>query len=303
MKAVIFNQYGGPEVLETIEIPTPTPNENQLLVEVKAFGVNPLDWKLRQGFMKNFMPLNFPHILGAEVAGIVVEAPDNNEFKAGDRVYGRAVQSYAEYALMEIVNAQIIPDFLSFNEAAALPSSTQTAYTALKLIGNLEQGQNVLIHAGAGGVGVAAIQIAKSIGANITTTSSKKNFDLLKSLGADHIIDYHENKLSDLGQEFDLIIDSIGGETQINSWHILKEKGTLVSLVSDEHGLSQVADNGKKFVFMRGSQPGLAAEINSLVLQKKIKPVIDSVFPFSKIREAHIKVQTGHSSGKVITEV
>ncbi|MDY6451052.1 NADP-dependent oxidoreductase [Acinetobacter faecalis] len=300
MKAIQFSQYGKANVLEIKDVKIPTINAGQILVQVKAFGINPIDWKLRSGAMKAFIPLPLPFILGSEVSGIVMKVPDDvKHIKVGDNVYGRTQHAYAEYVSMDADKTQIIPAFLNFAEAASLPSGSQVAYSALKTVGNIQKNQKVLIHAGAGGVGTAAIQIAKYFGAHVTTTVSTRNSALAKQLGADEVIDYRATSITTLKNDFDLILDSVGGQTQIDSWELLKENGTLVTLVSDESAQFTPSPN-KKFNFMRGVQGKSSTEVNQLIELRKIKPIIDQVYDFNDIAAAHIKSETGHVSGKLV---
>ncbi|MDY6458101.1 zinc-binding dehydrogenase [Acinetobacter sp. YIM 103518] len=300
MKAIQFSQYGKANVLEIKDVKIPTINAGQILVQVKAFGINPIDWKLRSGAIKAFIPLPLPFILGSEVSGIVMKVSDDvKHIKVGDNVYGRTQHAYAEYVSMDADKTQIIPAFLNFAEAASLPSGSQVAYSALKTMGNIQKNQKVLIHAGAGGVGTAAIQIAKYFGAHVTTTVSTSNIHLAKQLGADEIIDYRATSITTLEKDFDLILDSVGGQTQIDSWDLLKENGTLVSLVSDESAQFSPALN-KEFHFMRGVQGNPFEVVNQLISARKIKPTIDQVYDFNDIAAAHIKSETGHVSGKLV---
>lgn len=301
MKAIQFSQYGAADVLQIQDVDQPKLQAGQVLVEVKAFGINPIDWKLRSGAMKAFIPLPLPFILGSELSGIVTEvANDVNHFKVGDKIYGRTQHAYAEYALIDADNAQIIPEFLNFREAASLPSGSQVAYSALKTVGNIQNNQKVLIHAGAGGVGTAAIQIAKSFGAHVTTTVSTRNVELAKQLGADEVVDYSKTALTTLTKDFDLILDSIGGQTQIDSWDLLKSDGTLVSLVSDESAQFQSAMQNRTFNFMRGVQKNSTNEVHQLIEAGKIKAVIDQVYDFQNVADAHIKSESGRLSGKLV---
>lgn len=304
MKAIQFEHYGEPSVLKINEIERPALKSGEVLVQVKAFGINPIDWKLRSGVMQKFIPLDFPVTLGAEFAGIVSEVKGaNSEFKVGDQVYGRAQHSYAEYVAVDPSVISIIPKFLSFAQAASLASGSQIAYSALVTLGNLQANQRVLIHAGAGGVGTAAIQIAKSIGAHVTTTASSHNFDLLQTLGADDLIDYHHQVLSKNSENYDLILDSVGGKTQIDSWALLGPNGTLISLVSDEqqHRVTyEHTPDQRKFFFMRGVQGNPAPAVHQLIQAQKLKPVIDQVFDFDDVAAAHLKSQSGHVSGKIV---
>ena len=184
-----------------------------------------------------------------------------------------------------------------------MPSGSQVAYSALKTVGNIEKDQKILIHAGAGGVGIAAIQIAKYFGAHVTTTASEKNIKLVKSLGADVVFNYNDTNLSKISEKYDLILDSIGGQTQVDSWELLNEHGTLVSLVSDEQKNFRTIYPTQKFFFMRGVQGNPAHIINELIIERKIKPVIDQIYGFKDIDQAHTRSETGHVSGKLVVQL
>ena len=304
MKAIQFNEYGTADVLKITDIPRPILQSGQLLVQTKAFGVNPVDWKIRSGILQNFIPLTLPHILGFELSGVVTEiAEDVQNFKVGDRIYSHTANAYAEYVLVQAEEAQIIPEFLNFEEAASLPSNTQVAYSALKIIGELQANQKILILAGSGGVGVSAIQIAKSLGAFVATTVSTKNIEMVKQLGADEVIDYTTTDLSEINTRFDLIIDLVGGHTQVEAWNLLTENGTLVSLTTDERQhISNILDT-QKFLYMSGPQNNPSKAVHELIASKKIKPVIDQVFKFDEIIQAHLKSETGHVAGKIVVTV
>lgn len=304
MKAIQFNQYGTADVLKITEVPRPTLQSGQILVQTKAFGVNPVDWKIRSGILQDFIPLTLPHILGFELSGIVTEVADDvQDFKVGDRIYSHAAHAYAEYVLVQADEAQIVPEFLNFEEAASLPSNTQVAYSALKIIGELQPNQKVLILAGSGGVGVVAIQIAKTLGAYVATTVSTKNIELVKQLGADEIIDYTKTDYQDVQNRFDLIIDLVGGQTQVDIWHLLTPNGTLVSLTTDERERIANIQSTQKFLYMSGPQNNPSKAVHELIVSKKVKPVIDQVFKFDDIIQAHLKSETGHVAGKIVVSI
>lgn len=301
MKAILFEHYGSTDVLKVTDVEKPILKTKQILIQVKAFGINPIDWKLRRGDMQSFIPLPLPFILGSEAAGVVVELSDDvHDLNIGDRVYGRTQHAYAEYCIMNADQVAPIPEFLSFKQAASLASGPQVAYSALKTVAKLKNGQKVLIHAGAGGVGTAAIQIAKSSGAHVTTTVSKTNIDLVKQLGADEVIDYQVEDITTLQPNFDLILDSLGGAIQIQSWDLLKDDGCLVSLVSDEQQNFAPSAHHKTFHFMRGVQGNPSQAVHQLIQTQQLRPVIDQVFEFEDIAQAHLKSETGHVSGKLV---
>ena len=220
MKAVIAEQYGGVEVLEiSDDLPVPRVGPNGVLVEVRAASVNPVDWKLRQGLLHAVMPVVFPVIWGCDLSGVVKEVgPAVTLFKPGDEVYGMKDGyvaktyrgTYAEYVVVPEKSLAAKPKNLSHEEAAAVPLAALTAWQAMVNQGRLKPGQRVLIHAGAGGVGVMAIQIAKAFGAYVAATASTRNQDLLRELGADLAIDYTREKISKVRPKFDLVLDGVG---------------------------------------------------------------------------------------------
>ena len=304
MKAIQFTEYGSADVLHIADVAIPQIQSGQILVQTKAFGVNPVDWKIRNGSLKEFIPITLPHILGFELSGIVTEvASDVKNFNVGDRIYSHAANAYAEYVVVKAEEAQIIPDFLSFEEAASLPSNSQVAYSALKIIGGLKAQQKVLILAGSGGVGVAAIQIAKSLGAYVATTVSTKNIELAKKLGADEVIDYTSTVLTSVNTRFDLIIDLVGSQTQIDAWNLLTPNGTLVSLTTDERQHIANIQDTQTFLYMSGPQNKPSAVVHELIAAQKVKPVLDQVFKFNEIIKAHLKSETGHVAGKIVVTI
>lgn len=296
--------YGSTDVLKINEVPRPTLKSKQILIDTKAIGINPFDWKLRSGMFKEMFPLPLPAILGFEVSGIVQEvASDVKDFKIGDRVYAKTEQGYAEQVVLEADQTHLIPEFLNFEQAAALPTNTQVAYNVLITLGQLKKNQNVLIHAGSGGVGIAAIQMAKHFGANVTTTVSSKNIDFVRSLGADHVIDYIQVPLEQVTQKFDLILDSLGGEAQIKSWDLLNENGLLVSLLSDESAHFSQPTHNRKFIFAVDVLENHSKEIHELIQAGHIQPVVDEIFQFTEMAQAHRKSELGHVKGKIIVQV
>lgn len=303
MRVIEISEYGDSSVLEVRDINKPSLEKGQILVKVKAIGVNPFDWKVRSGIFADFFPITFPHILGSEVAGVVAEVSgDVTRFKAGDEVYGKALNAYAEYVVIDETQAHLKPDFLSFEEAASLPTSTQTAFYALVSVGQLVEGQKVLIHAGSGNVGLSAIQIAKYLGAHVTTTTSARNADLVKRFGADEVIDYRATRLEDVQDRFDLILDSIGDETQIKSWDLLTDRGLLVSLLSDESARFKDAGSatGKRFVFAVDVEGNYTGLLHRLIEDRHIKPLVDEVFDFADVAKANDKSESGRAVGKII---
>src|SRR6476659_9355549 len=236
MKAIRIHSYGGLEVLKYEDAPRPQPQAGEVLVRVHAAGVNPIDWKVRQGHMKDFWPHKFPLILGWDVSGTVEEVgPRVSRFKIGDEVYSipdpTRNGAYADYVVVRESELALKPNSLHHIRAAAVPLAALTAWQSLFDTAQLQPGQRVLIHAGSGGVGHVAVQLAKWKGAYVFATASTKNQELLRELGVDEPIDYTKQKFEDVARDVDLVLDLIGGETQERSWSVLKKGGVLLSVV------------------------------------------------------------------------
>src|SRR6476660_968795 len=239
MKAIRIHRYGGPAVLKYEDAPRPKPQTGEVLVRVHAAGVNPIDWKVREGHMKDFWPHKFPLILGWDLSGVVEEVGAGpaaaGRFKIGDEVYGLPDPTrhgaYADYIVVREPELALKPKSLHHPRAAAVPWAALTAWQSLFDTAQLQRGQRVLIHAGSGGVGHFAVQLAKWKGAYVFATASTKNQDLLRELGVDKGIDYTQQRFEDVARDIDIVLDTIGGETQERSWSVLKKDGVLVSLV------------------------------------------------------------------------
>ncbi|MCK1993757.1 NADP-dependent oxidoreductase [Peribacillus muralis] len=310
MKAVVIKQYGGKERLKEIDIQKPIPEEKQVLVKLHATSINPIDWKLREGFLKTMMPFDFPIILGWDAAGVVDEVGEHvQDFKVGDRVFARPETTnrgtYAEYAIVDTHLLAKIPDNISFEEAACVPLAGLTAWQCLFDFGNIQQGDKVLIHAGAGGVGTFAIQLAKNAGAYVATTAGTHNVEFLKSLGADEVIDHKKQDFEKILTEFDFVLDSLGGENQEKSFTVLKDGGKLASIVSEpnqDKALQKNIKSGNVWLVPNGQQ---LAKIANLLEQKKLKVIIGHKFPLSEegIKEAHALSESHHAKGKIVIEI
>src|SRR6201995_3949943 len=233
MKVMRIHQYGGPEVLAEVEMQRPSPGEDEVLIKVHAASVNPIDWKLRAGHVKEVFPLSFPSTLGWDVSGTVEEAGDNvTQFKHGDEVYALVEGGgYAEYVVAEASVVAKKPRTLDHVHAAAVPVAGLTALQALFEVAQLRAGQKVLIHAAAGGVGNFAVHLAKARGAYVIGTASSKNQTFLSDLGVDKAVDYQKTRFKDAVRDVDVVLDTVGGETLERSFKVLKKGGILVSLV------------------------------------------------------------------------
>lgn len=308
MKAIVINQYGSKEELTEKNITLPKINPNQVLIKEKATSINPIDWKLREGYLKQMFDWEFPIILGWDVAGVIIEVgSDVTNWKIGDRVFARPETTpfgtYAEETIVDETLLAKIPNTISFEEAAAVPLAGLTAWQALFDHGKLQKGQKVLIHAGAGGVGTYAIQLAKEAGAYVITTASKKNHKLLKKLGADEVIDYHTTNFSDILTNVDLVFDTMGGDIQKSSYSVLKSNtGRLISIVGINDDILAKEKNIKtKSIWLKPDGKQLQ-KIADLMASGKIISVIGEIFPFSKqgIYDAHTLSETHHAVGKIV---
>ena len=332
MKAQVIRRYGKHVALQTMEVPTPEIRDNDVLVQVHAAGVNPLDAKIRSGEFKLILPYRLPLILGNDVAGIVVGAgPGVKRFKSGDEVFARPdkdqIGAFAEYIAMNENDVELKPKSLSMQEAASLPLVSLTAWQALVEKANLQKGQKVFIQAGSGGVGAIAIQLAKHLGATVATTTSEGNVEMVKSLGADVVIDYRKDDFERVLKDYDVVLNSQDGKTLNKSLQVLRPGGKLISISGppdQEFGKEigagwfvgtvlrflswGVRRKAKRlnvdysFLFMRANGSQLS-EIASLVDSGVIRPVVDRAFPFSQTNEALAYVETGRAKGKVVVNV
>ncbi|MFC5712973.1 NADP-dependent oxidoreductase [Thalassorhabdus alkalitolerans] len=310
MKAIVINQYGGKEELKETTVNKPSINENQVLVEIHATSVNPIDWKMREGYLKEMFPFEFPITLGWDAAGIITEKGSKVKgFQKGDRVFTRPATTrhgtYAEYVAVEEERLAKMPDEMSFEEGAAIPLAGLTALQCIQDLGEVQEGQRVLIHAGAGGVGNFAIQIAKHIGAYVVTTASGKNEDLVTSLGADQLINYKEEDFSEAVENIDFVLDAVGGDVQSKSYKVLKENGKLVSIVeppSEEEARKYGVNASFHWLKENGKQ---LQQLADLYKTGEVRPVINKVFPFHEhgLQEAHSLSESHHASGKIVIQI
>jgi NADPH:quinone reductase-like Zn-dependent oxidoreductase len=332
MKAFIADRYGSSDNVRAAEMPDPEVRENDVLVQVHAAGVNLLDSKIRNGEFKQILPYRLPVILGNDVAGVVVRVGSRvRRFKPGDEVYARPdkdrIGTFAEFISIQEDDLALKPEQLTMEEAASIPLVGLTAWQALIERGNLKKGQKVLIHAGSGGVGTFAIQLAKHVGATVATTTSAANADLVKRLGADVVIDYRKDDFEKVLYGYDVVLNSLDNETLKKSLLVLKPGGKLISIsgppdpdfagaIGSPWILKQVMrvlsyrirraakrrHVSYSFLFMRASGDQLR-EITALIDSRVIQPVMDRVFPFESTREAMAYLEKGRAKGKVVVKV
>jgi len=313
-------------------VPNPELAEDDVLIEIHAAGVNPLDSKIRDGEFKRILPYRLPLILGNELAGVVIRVgPRVRRFKAGDEVYARPdknrIGTFAERIAVRADDVAIKPTNLTMEEAASIPLVGLTAWQALIEKANLKKGQKVLIHAGSGGVGTFAIQLAKHVGATVATTTSTANVDLVRRLGADIVIDYKKAAFEETLRDCDVVLNSLDAETLEKSLRVLKPGGTLISISGppDPEFARQLGSNrilelvmrllsfrirrqakrrrvNYSFLFMTASGDQLR-QIGAIIESGAIRPVVDRVFPFESTKEAMAYVETGRAKGKVVVRV
>ena len=304
MEAVRIHQYGGPEELKVEEVPRPQAAAGEVLIRVHAAGVNPVDWKIRAGYLKDFMPVPMPFIPGIDVSGVVeATGPAVTQFKKGDEVFGAGKGAYAEFAVAKESELARKPASLDHVHAAALPVAALTAWQALFNVAHLTAGQRVLIHGASGGVGSFAAQFAKAKGAYVIGTASGRNQAYLRELGVDEPIDYEKARFEDVVRNVDVVLDTQGGDTEQRSWKVLKKGGMLVSIVQLPSAEEAAKHGARSARFVRQPNAGELSEIARLVDSGKVMVAVDSVLPLSEAARAHELSQTGHARGKLVLKV
>ena len=309
MKAIVINEFGGPETLMLKELPKPKFGDNEVLIKVKAAGLNPVDTKIRSGNHISCKNLQLPAILGKDMSG-VIEAVGRNvsAFEPGDEVFGCIASTYAEYAVASPDLIVRKPASVSFEEAAAVSLAALTAYQAIHDHLRLVSGQKILIQSAAGGVGHLAVQFAKLTGAYVSGTASAKNTEFLKGLGVDQPIDYKNEKFEDLVKDLDAVMDTMGGEVLYRSIACVKPGGTVVCLPSstkdDPKAVALAAERGVNLIwFMMQPVKEILQLISDLMSEGKLKAEVAQVFPMEKIAEAHVAVESHGVRGKIVVKV
>lgn len=309
MKAAIIKRYGGPEVIEIAEVARPVPKSHEVLIKVFAASVNPVDWKIRKGNLKKILSKKFPKILGIEFSGVIEETGENvNEFKIGQRVFaGKDYEGggYAEYAIAEAARTILIPDGISHEEASTMAVAGMTALQGLRNKGKIKPGMDVIVNGASGGVGTYAVQIAKVLGARVTAVCSAKNFDLLKRLGADVLIDYKETDFTRLPKKYNIVFDAVGYRSFWQTYRVLKKKGIYVNISPSiplyiTSFLTRLKPGRKSKGFMLHPDMNDLLEVVKMIEDKKIKVIIDKVFPLEKLADAHIYSETERARGKIV---
>lgn len=333
MQAFVLNRYGGPEATGLHEVPRPVAGPGEVLVRVHAAGLNPVDFKTRDGMLKVVQGYDFPVVMGNELAGTVEGLGEGvTAFQPGDRIFARVPKSrmgaFADHAAVPASHLALLPPSIDFETAAGVPLAGLTALQALRDELRLEPGSRIFIPGGAGGVGTFAIQIAKWLGAEVTTTASPRGRDLVERLGADHIIDYTVRNFEDEVRDMDGAFDLIGGDTLEKCFSVVKRGGMVVSVAgmpepttarkdlrrgaglaalfwfasfglrakARKHGVTY------RYLFMHPSGAELA-ELVQLIVDGKLEPVVDRVFPFAEIGDAMAYLESGRAKGKIVLRI
>ena len=332
MKAFVLDRYGKKRALRLADVPNPELRDDEVLVQVHAAGVNLLDSKIRDGEFKLILPYRLPIVLGHDVAGVVIKTGAYvRQFKPGDEVYARPddfrIGTFAEFVPVKEASLAHKPKGLTMEEAASIPLVGLTAWQALVEKARLKKGQKVFIQAGSGGVGTSAIQLAKHLGATVATTTSTANVALVKSLGADVVIDYKTQDFEDVLRDYDVVLNSQDGKTLEKSLRVLKAGGKLISISGPPDpqfgkeiaapgfvklvmrllsaGIRRRAQGrgiGYSFLFMKANGSQLN-EITRLIEAGHIRPVVDRVLPFESTNEAMAYVEAGRAKGKVVVKL
>jgi alcohol dehydrogenase len=310
MLAARINEYGGIEKVEVVEIDAPTPSDNQALVEVYAASLNPFDKTIREGYMKEAIPLELPVTLGGDIAGVVTQVGANvTSVAVGDKVYGQAnvvagnSGAFALFAVTKPEQLAAMPSNLDFEQSAAMPLVGASVIQALTEHIELQPGQKLFIHGGAGGIGSIAIQVAKQIGAYIATTATDDQIELVKQLGADEVIDYKSDDFSTVLSDYDAVFDTVGGDDFAKSFGILKQGGVAVSMIdpadeakATEHGITALMQQTHVTT-------AVLDELRGMLENGAVVPQVDEVFALSDIQAAFTAKETGSTKGKIVLKI
>jgi NADPH:quinone reductase-like Zn-dependent oxidoreductase len=292
-----------------MDLPRPALRENDVLMEIRAASVNPVDWKIREGYLQDNLHYSFPLILGWDAAGVVVEVGRGvSRFKVGDKVFSRTDiarnGTYAEFVAVDERYVALKPAAVSFEMAAAVPLAGLTAWQALVDYAGIKHGDKVLIHAGSGGVGSFAIQLAKSRGCFVATTCSTAHVDFVRSLGADQVVDYTKGDFSLQLHDYDVVFDTIGGDTYRTSFKVLKQQhGVMISILEQpDHELAEKSGVRVGYLFMQPNGEELE-QLGRLLESGQIKPAVGKILPLEEARQAQILSQSHHARGKIVLQV
>jgi NADPH:quinone reductase-like Zn-dependent oxidoreductase len=304
MKAIVIKSYGDENVVEYTDVERPEPKASEVLVKVHVAGVNPVDWKIRNGLGER-LGLKLPIMLGGEIAGIIEKiGSEVRDFKEGDSVYGIISSGgYAEYAIAKVGDIAPKPQSLDFTNAAAVPLGALTAWQAIFDLANLSGGQRILISGASGGVGSVAVQLAKAKGAYVIGLASGRNEEFVRDFGADEFVDYTKQNFEEVVKNVDIVLDAVGGETFGRSFETLKKGGFLVTTVefpSDEKAQEFGIKAARVFCKPNAKQ---LAEITRLVEEGKLKAHVSTVLPLAEVKKAHQLSESGRTRGKIVLQI
>lgn len=303
-RAVLIRAYGGAGAVEVAKIEKPELEQGQVLVRVRAAGVNGIDWKVREGHVRNAFPLPLPIVLGAEMAGVVeAVGPGVSRFRMGDRVMGTigGLGAYAEFVSVSESNLCLTPENLDDVHAAAVPIAAVAAWKSLTHAGPIHPGQRILIHGAAGGLGAYAVQYAKRADAEVFATAGTADLDYVRSLGADHVIDYQTQRFEDIVRDIDLVLDYVGGEVLDRSWQVLAENGVIVGTSSPDI-LARTPANRRGLWFMNTPDPELLASLAKEIASGSLRSRIGEVVGFADIPTAIERNRTVSGTGKIVAD-
>jgi NADPH:quinone reductase-like Zn-dependent oxidoreductase len=304
-RALRIHAYGGPEVIHLDTIPVPEPGTGQVLMQVAAAGVNGLDWKVRDGLVREVFPLVLPATLGIELAGLVMQTgPDVSRLQVGDRVMGPmgGLGAYADFVAIDEAKLSVTPAQLTDVQAAALPVATLTAWQAIRAAGDIKPGWRLLIHGAAGGVGGFAVQFAKAAGATVFATAARTSREHVLGLGADVVIDRSSERFEDRAKEINLVLDLVGGETLDRSWQVLAPDGVIVSTAAPD--VAARAPAGRRGLwFMMQRDGGRLREIADTVAAGAVQSTIAEVTDLAGLSAAIERNKLGHAPGKTVLDL
>ncbi|EIE23993.1 alcohol dehydrogenase [Coccomyxa subellipsoidea C-169] len=321
MEAIVFDTFGPPSVLKLVQYPKPRPRKGEVLVKIHAAGVNPVDYKIRKGEMMKFI-ISKPKIPGGDLSGVVENAPAESKWNPGQKVFAltKGFQpwnkdgTYAGYYAVKEEDLAAPPATMSFDEAGAMPLAALTAFQSLEAAG-VKEGQRVLIHAGAGGVGTFAIQLAKARGAHVITTAGPRNLEFVtKELGADEVIEYTTQRFEDVlkSNPVDAVIDPVGGPVETRSYAVLKRRGHYQLILNEKTSPIRIVTGVAKGLLRMGPTYGITAvspngaqlqKISDMAADGKVKVILDRTYPLVDAPAAHEYLEQGHARGKVVLKV
>jgi len=308
MKAIRLEAFGGPEQLRYEEVPRPEPGAGEALIQIHATSANPIEWLIRSGVMQQIMPVRLPYTPGSDLAGVVESVGEGvTALQVGQEVYGTVDSihggAYAEYIALPVAQLALKPKTLDFAQAASIPVVALTSWQSLFEKADLRAGQSVLIHGGAGGVGMFAVQFARWKRAHVIATASAKDLEFVRSLGAAEVIDYKSERFEEKVSNLDVVLDLIGGETQQRSWQTLKPGGILVSTTAPPSEAEAAKHGVRGTMIQMHPSSALLTEIAGLIDSGQVQTFVGATYPLEQAGQAQEANRTGHMRGKIVIQV